>query len=100
MSQGERKFCGDQIKRWMAAKIIPRVPHCYCFTKGKKNVALLPLLNGCVCARARAGVEVRSQGMKKKRDGRSGGKKETWMDEGAFFSLFAPWRRNEKNKMW
>lgn len=48
VSQWERKYCGEQIKWCMAAKIIPRVPHCYCLTVwwggGCKGTSSL-----CVC---------------------------------------------------
>lgn len=32
VSRWERKYCGEQIKWWTAAKIILRVPRCYCLT--------------------------------------------------------------------
>lgn len=66
VSQSSRKYCGGQIKWWTTAKIIPRVPHCYCFTGGGECRGTSSSL--CVC---RAW----------KRDWKSKDSKNRWTDE-------------------
>ena len=87
--QSERKYCGGQIKWWTAAKIIPRVPHCYCSTGGK-NAEVLPLRE-TKCMLARTSV-CRAWKSDREREQR----KQRLLDrQGGFFTLAE--RREKQN---